>query len=211
MASHDYDVALSFAGENREIAKELAAELTTQGVRVFFDEYEEHDLWGKELTEYFHDVFSRRAKYCIMLVSKEYRDKAWTRHERRSAFERAVLQSEEYILPIRLDDTELPGLRESVGNVRYSDYSVAEIAEMVVRKLGVPLSKPQEVEPKPQPPRPQEVTEDPRLARHQTVCREWWPMTEDYGYFALHSISMPRVNPPGAVRGDHSRHVKAIF
>ena len=34
----EFDVALSFAGEQRDYVRTLASELTKNGIRVFFDE-----------------------------------------------------------------------------------------------------------------------------------------------------------------------------
>lgn len=40
-----YDVAISFAGEDREFARYMAARLRPH-FSVFFDEFERADLWG---------------------------------------------------------------------------------------------------------------------------------------------------------------------
>jgi hypothetical protein len=42
-----YDIAISFAGEDRPIAKEPAGNLLTEGVNVFYGEYAQAELWGK--------------------------------------------------------------------------------------------------------------------------------------------------------------------
>ena len=46
----DYEVVLSFAGEDRAHARGLAAALIRRGCRVFFDESERSQLLGRELT-----------------------------------------------------------------------------------------------------------------------------------------------------------------
>jgi len=46
---YDYDVALSFAGEDREYVEIVADILHELGVKVFYDKYEEADLWGRDL------------------------------------------------------------------------------------------------------------------------------------------------------------------
>lgn len=76
-----------------------------------------------------------------MLVSKYYPDKSWTQLERRSALSRAFRQPEEYILPVRLDDTEIPGLPSSIGYLDLRYQSIGEIADQVVIKLGQRLIK----------------------------------------------------------------------
>lgn len=47
-AAH-YDVALSFAGEDRKYVHRVAEALAEKGVKVFYDNFEEADLWGKYL------------------------------------------------------------------------------------------------------------------------------------------------------------------
>lgn len=46
---YDYDVTLSFAGEDRAYVEKVAAALYSLGIRVFYDRYEQVDLWGKDL------------------------------------------------------------------------------------------------------------------------------------------------------------------
>jgi hypothetical protein len=114
---YKYDVAISFAGEQRIWARELADELISYGARVFYDEYEE-DLWGDNLPERFHDAFSNGARYCVIFVSREYASKQWTRFELRSAIQRSIKQiGKAYILPIQVHDIELPGLHTTSGHV----------------------------------------------------------------------------------------------
>lgn len=48
-ASADYDIAITFAGEDRHLAREITSNLVTKGVTVFYDEYAEAELWGKDL------------------------------------------------------------------------------------------------------------------------------------------------------------------
>jgi hypothetical protein len=42
-----YDVTLSFAGEDREYVGQVAKILESKGTKVFYDKFEEADLWGK--------------------------------------------------------------------------------------------------------------------------------------------------------------------
>lgn len=44
-----YDVALSFAGEDRKYVEAVAVELKKLGIQVFYDKFETTDLWGKDL------------------------------------------------------------------------------------------------------------------------------------------------------------------
>jgi hypothetical protein len=59
MPANMYDVALSFAGEDREYVEAVAEYLVGAGVTVFYDRYEEVSLWGKDLAEYLETVYPR--------------------------------------------------------------------------------------------------------------------------------------------------------
>lgn len=132
---YEYDIALSFAGEDRKYVESVAEILKRKGIRVFYDNYEVSKLWGKDLYVYLSDLYSKKAKYCIIFVSKYYKIKKWANHEMRSAFTRAFLSNEEYILPARFDDTEIPGIRSTVGFIDLRSTTPAELADIALNKL----------------------------------------------------------------------------
>jgi hypothetical protein len=132
----DYDVAISFAGEQRTEAEAIADRLTERQVKVFYDRSEQANLWGKDLYEHLSDVYQKKARYCLMLVSAAYAEKVWPTHERRNAQARALLQKTEYILPVRFDETEIPGLLPTVGYLRYQDHGAQGICSILLEKLG---------------------------------------------------------------------------
>lgn len=132
----DYDVCLSFAGEDRRYVGEVADILRSKGVRVFYDTYEQVDLWGKDLYVHLDDVYRYAARYCVVFVSAPYATKIWTNHERQSAQARALTEHSEYVLPARFDDTPIPGLRPTVGFIDLRINTPAEFAEIVRKKIG---------------------------------------------------------------------------
>lgn len=131
----EYDVCLSFAGEERSYVEMIAAGLEASGLRVFYDADKVVHLWGKDLAEHFDYVYRKASRYCVMFVSAAYAKKSWTRHERRSALARALEEEDEYILPARFDDTELEGLRPTVGFVDLREYAPEIVVEMIVEKV----------------------------------------------------------------------------
>jgi hypothetical protein len=139
--NYEYDVALSFAGEDRPYAEELATVLNAHGVRVFYDTFEQADLWGKNLFEHLFAIYSERSRYCIMFISASYSEKMWTVHERRAAQDRVLKERDtEYLLPIRIDNTRLPGLPDSVAYLPIS-LGIRHIATLFLRKLGAAVGK----------------------------------------------------------------------
>jgi hypothetical protein len=90
-----YDVALSFAGEDRHYVHQVAEAIVAKGVEVFYDKFEEADLWGKDLYSHLSDIYNGKARFTIMFVSEAYASKLWTNHERKAAQAKAFTQNSE--------------------------------------------------------------------------------------------------------------------
>src|SRR5262245_25280365 len=135
--SYRYDVTVSFAGEDRPTVERLVRLLRRNGVRVFYDAWEQADLWGKDLYQHLDAIYRTAARYCVIIVSEHYVKKAWTKHELKSAQARAFAENAEYILSVRLDDAQLPGLPPTVAYLDARNTSLNEICQLFVSKLGL--------------------------------------------------------------------------
>ena len=62
-----YDFALSFAGEHREEAEQLAKLLQRERVRVFYDKDEQADLWGQDLSQRFQQIYGQESRFFEVL------------------------------------------------------------------------------------------------------------------------------------------------
>lgn len=131
-----YEIALSFAGEDRAFAEQIATMLRRRRVKVFYDEFELAKLWGKDLYQYIVEVYSSKSKYCLVIISKSYVSKPWPNHELKAAQSKQLISDSEYILPIRLDDSKLPGLLDTVGYIDARKYSIEIIVESIMEKIG---------------------------------------------------------------------------
>jgi tetratricopeptide (TPR) repeat protein len=131
-----YDVALSFAGEDRDFAAAVATQLRESGVRVFYDDFEKADLWGRNLYSYLTDIYEKKAQYCVLFVSASYVNRRWTKLEREAAQARAFSQDQEYILPVRLDSsTSVPGILPTTAYLDGHKEGVVGIVSFILRKL----------------------------------------------------------------------------
>ena len=135
--SKQYEIALSFAGEQRAYVESVAMALQSRGISVFYDGFERVALWGKDLVEELHDVFENRAALAVMFISKHYVEKAWPTHERQSILSRAVREGIGDVLLVRFDDTPVPGLRSSIRFERAENITPAELAAMIAEKIGI--------------------------------------------------------------------------
>lgn len=130
-----YKVALSFAGEDRAHAEKLAKLLRTAGITVFYDTYEKADLWGKDLYQHLQKIYKDEADFCVVFLSDHYKKKLWTNHELKQIQARAFRESEEYILPIKLDDTPIPGMNETTGYLDLRTTSMELVFNALFEKL----------------------------------------------------------------------------
>lgn len=133
--STEFEIALSFAGEDRVFVDQVANVLHKAGVRVFYDRFEEANLWGKNLYDYLSDVYQNKAYYTIMFISAHYSRKLWTNHERQAMQARAFQENQEYILPARFDDTPVPGVLPTTGYISLAKHTPDSFSEIVQRKL----------------------------------------------------------------------------
>jgi hypothetical protein len=129
-----YEIALSFAGEDRAFVDAVARELRSAGVHVFYDAFEKVNLLGKDLTAHFAEIYGKSAHYCAMFISQHYVRKAWPQFERQHAQARALTETQEYILPIRLDDSEVPGMSSTIGYLDARGLSPKEVARILYQK-----------------------------------------------------------------------------
>jgi hypothetical protein len=132
-----YDVVFSFAGEDRKYVKQVATYLRSKGVKIFYDEYEQAHLWGKDLAEHLEFVYRSSGQYCVIFISKDYVKKMWTKPERRAALSRALSDHEEYILPARFDETPVPGILPTVGYIEIAEKTPAKFGRIILAKLGI--------------------------------------------------------------------------
>ena len=137
MTGPKYQVALSFAGEQRDYVEEVARHLQSRSIDVFYDGFEKVGLWGRSGAEAFHEAFAEKSAYVVMFISEAYVSKAWPNHERRSALSRMIEEKDEYILPVRFDDTRVPGLPTDVIYECARKHTPAQLATMIANKLGV--------------------------------------------------------------------------
>jgi hypothetical protein len=130
-----FDVALSFAGEQRDFVRQVAERLENQGLKVFYDEFFESQLWGRNLPEYLHDVYYSRSDYCIMFISNDYISKMWPSFEGKCANARDIEEFGNYILPVVFEGAKMPGMDPEKKYLSASKYSPIQIAEIFIKRF----------------------------------------------------------------------------
>lgn len=106
-----------------------------KNIFYYGDEGREIDLWGKNMIEHLQKVYRDLLDHVIIFVSSDYVKKRWARHEWRSIQEAILDRPEEYLLPARFDDADLPGLHKTIGYIELSNKPPEVLAEMIIRKI----------------------------------------------------------------------------
>ncbi len=133
-SKYTFDFAISYAGEDRRLAERIAAALTERGASVFYDRYFRSALLGRSLRKDLAIVYGPSTRFFVPLISKYYVAKDCTNYEWQIAKEEEKKRSAEFILPIRLDDSNLIGLHGDIGFCDLRENSM-EFVESVVQDL----------------------------------------------------------------------------
>lgn len=136
-----FDFALSFAGEDRDMVEKIAYKLEEKGIKVFYDKFQKAELWGKDLSDYFKNTYGKSSKYVVIFISKHYEIKEWTNFEFDIARDEEKKRKEEFILPIRFDDTILFGLKSTRAILDYREEGIEEIVKLLCEKLELSNDK----------------------------------------------------------------------
>lgn len=70
---YEYDIALSFAGENRDLVRHVANQLTALDVPVFYDENFEANFLGQAWAKIFKQIFGEKSRYVVCFLDKALR------------------------------------------------------------------------------------------------------------------------------------------
>ena len=125
------DFAISYAGEDAGVAREICQRLRELAFEVFFAENARRLLVGVDGEDFFERLFAE-AKQVVVLISQHYRRKAWPRFEWDVICERS---KDNRFVPIRLDDTKIKGLPSSVLYLEFTGSNWDEIVDTCVRRL----------------------------------------------------------------------------
>lgn len=136
---NQFDFALSFAGENRNIAEALKKIIEESEISIFYDNDHAAEMLAENVDEYLAPIYASQAKYIICILSKLYPRKVWT-----------VFESEQYkekiqnceVIPIVLPDFPISPTDPlfNRGRIEFSEEAsfeeeVQRIAAMLIEKL----------------------------------------------------------------------------
>lgn len=133
---YPWDVAVSFAGEDRPTVIEFVRRLEERGIFPFYDFNHQAQLWGVDLQKKLADIYANDALYMVIFISPHYPEKDWTKFEFEIGKSAGQKRPDSYILPIIIEDVSMVGLANTLGKVFLKDHDITYCADLLAAKLS---------------------------------------------------------------------------
>ncbi len=122
-----YDVFLSYSSKDKSVVRELAKRLKTDGLRVWFDEWEIRpgDMIGKKIEEGLES-----SRVLVLAMSQNTFGSEWAALESGTFQFRDPTNKERRFIPLRLDDAEISGTLKQFAYVDWRNKSAEQYAKL---------------------------------------------------------------------------------
>jgi hypothetical protein len=133
----EFDFAISFAGENRELAREIADQLKLLDANVFLDEQFEANFLGGAWATQFERIFAHDSRLVVCLLDLHYRNKIWPTFERECFLPRVPAGE---VIPVFLDATQFVGIPSDIIGINFKiSADEKELRERVTDEIAFKL------------------------------------------------------------------------
>jgi hypothetical protein len=142
----DYDIAVSFAGAQRNLVEPIVRACQALGVTTFYDKDSTVEFWGRDFITGMREIYGgARTRYFVPFLSEEYLSSAYPMDEYHAALPRSI-EVRDYILPIVVGSVNVPAelLSPATGFLRLEDYTTDRLARVIADRVGVARDRRQE-------------------------------------------------------------------
>jgi tetratricopeptide (TPR) repeat protein len=134
-----FQVALSFPGEHREfvgrVAKRLSERLGRERV-LHYPDYEA-EFARIDLDTYLQRLYHDESELIVVFLSADYERKEWCGLEWRAIRDLIKQRQDSAVVPVRFDDTEIPGLFSTAGSIWVGEREPGIIADLILERLHI--------------------------------------------------------------------------
>lgn len=145
MTTKRFKIALSFPGEHRDFVEPVAARLADQvgRDRVLYDKYYEAEFARPDLDTYLQRLYHDESELIAVFLCADYERKDWCgRLEWRAIRDLIKKRQASTVMPLRFDNTEIPGLFSTDGYAWIGGRSPQEIADLILQRLQINAGQP---------------------------------------------------------------------
>lgn len=145
-APRRFRIALSFPGEHRPFVEQVAEHLASAvgRERVLYDRFYEAELARPDLDTYLQRLYRDESELIAVFLCADYERKEWCGLEWRAVRDLIKRRQTASVMPLRFDNTEIPGLFSIDGYIWIDNRSPEDIAERIIERWqlnsGPPLS-----------------------------------------------------------------------
>lgn len=134
-----FRVALSFPGEHREFIRHVAARLSGRlgRGRVLYDEYHEAEFAHIDLDTHLQRLYHDESELIVVFLSAHYNVNEWCGLEWRAIRDLIKRGRGPAVMPVRFDNTEIPGLFSTSGYIWVGDREPNVIADLILERLEI--------------------------------------------------------------------------
>lgn len=137
ITKHHFDVALSFAGENRKYVKDVADNLhkIIGAHSYFYDENYTAHLARGALDNLLQDIYRNRSKLVVVFLCEHYEEKEWCHIEFRAIKEIIMEKQYEKIMFVKIGHGEVQGVFKTDGYIDGMRFNPAEVANFIKERV----------------------------------------------------------------------------
>ena len=126
MKKRKYDIAVSYASEQRTYIERFVKRLMSNGLMVYYDRNEKTKMVGKILDQELHRIYIDEAINCALFLSNEYINKPITKYESQIILSQSLYKAE-YMYIFKFDESlTIPGLNRNFVYSSIKEYPEPE-------------------------------------------------------------------------------------
>lgn len=137
-SSMRFKIALSFPGEYRDFVEQVASRLADAVGRdqVLYDRYYEAEFARPNLDTYLQRLYHDESELIAVFLCADYERKEWCGLEWRAIRTLIMKRQSSTVMPLRFDNTEIPGLFSIDGYVWIDKRTPEQIADLILQRMG---------------------------------------------------------------------------
>lgn len=125
MDGKKYNIAVSYASEQRSYVERFVKRLQSLKLQVYYDRNEQAHMVGKILDQELHKIYIQQSEHCVLFLSDAYIEKPVTRYESQIILSETLFK-DGFMYIFKFDDVTLPGLNRNFVYSSIKDFSEPE-------------------------------------------------------------------------------------
>jgi TIR domain len=132
-----FKIALSFPGEHRPFVEQVAVKLANEVGRdqVLYDKYYEAEFARPDLDIYLQQLYHDESELIAMFLCADYERREWCGLEWRAIRDLIKKRQASAVMPLRFDNTEIPGLFSTDGYAWIGNRSPQDVANLILQRM----------------------------------------------------------------------------